>query len=650
VRAPDLVRTEIDRFWLAALEARGLRPVGPAPRARWLRRVTFDLTGLPPTPAEGDAFERDRAPGAEARVVDRLLASPRYGERWGRHWLDLVRYADTSGDNADFPIDEAYKYRDWVIASFNADRPYDEFVRAQLAGALLPVGPGGDEEARRRSGIVATGYLAIAKRFGSRADEHHLTIDDVIDNLGKTFLGLSLGCARCHDHKYDPVPQRDYFGLYGIFASTRFPMPGTEIFPAITDFTVLGTRAQAEEVRAREAEVAALARKVEALGQELKTLRPAGAQEPAAGARTAAVVRAEQLEARNKLERLVAKEDEYERAYAVSEGTPEDARVHRKGDPKALGDVAPRGWLQVLGGERVGPQDGSGRRALAGWLTSAENPLFARVMVNRIWQHHFGTGLVATPSDFGARGAPPTHPELLDFLAARFIEDGWSLKSMHRLIVLSRAYASDSVSSPAAVAVDPGNATLWRFSRRRLSAEELRDAMLAISGALDPSPPGAFAFPPRRDRKYTQHEPYVGQFRSLRRSVYALAQRGRRDPFFEVFDGNDANASTAVRGQSTTPLQALYLMNDASVHDLADRFAVRTALARRSDRDRIAHAYRLAFGRSPRAAERDEAVAYLQRAEATLAAAGVEAEARPRLALASWTRLLFSSNEFLHVD
>ncbi|HEX7899934.1 MAG TPA: PSD1 and planctomycete cytochrome C domain-containing protein [Planctomycetota bacterium] len=521
----------------------------PADRRTLIRRATYDLTGLPPSAEDVDAF---LAGGDFAKVVDRLLASPAYGEKWGRKWLDLVRYADTAGENSDFPAPHAWRYRNYVIGAFNRDLPYDQFVREQVAGDLLPE-PSAEQ-------ITATGYLAIARRFGHDTDKDmHLTHEDVIDTLGKSILGLTLGCARCHNHKYDPVTARDYYALYGIFASTRFPFPGCEAKQAPRD---------------------------------LVPLRPG------------------------------------EVAYAVAEGKPADARFHARGEPEQLGDAVPRRNLEILGGEILADPGKSGRLELARWLTAPKNPLTARVLVNRVWLGHFGRGLVATPSDFGTRGAPPTHPALLDYLARRFIDAGWSVKALHRLILESAAYQRASEGD-----VDVPYA---RFARRRLDAEEIRDALLAAGGELDLSPGAGHPFPPE-PWKFTQHAPFKAVYESKRRSVYLMTQRIQRHPFLALFDGPDTNASTARRDTSTVPTQALYFLNDPFFHARSEGLARR--LLALPAAERVAAAHRACFQRPPAAAEEASARAFL-------AAYGAPEPA----AWSAYARTLLGSNEFLYLD
>jgi hypothetical protein len=632
--------TPIDRFLLANLEAKGLKPVGLADRRTLLRRVTFDLTGLPPTPQEIDAFLGDKSADAWARVVDRLLASPHYGERWGRHWLDVVRYADTAGDNSDYPIPQMYRYRNWVIDAFNRDLPYDQFVRAQIAGDLMPAA---SEEDRQRK-LIATGYLANSRRHGSYEDARypwHLTIEDTIDNVGKAFLGLTLGCARCHDHKFDPLSARDYYGLYGIFASTRYPWPGIELDRVQRDLIPLAPAdVVAKETKFRQ-------QKLAEFDATIKRLEPA--KDSAA------------LKDAKKAREAFAKQPlPYEVVYAMTDGTNEpkkrigqvgDVRLQFKGEPERPGDVVRRGFPQVLGGQRLSAAaKGSGRLELAGWLTDPANPLTARVMVNRIWQYHFGRGLVATANNFGKQGRPPTHPELLDHLARQFMDGGWSVKAMHRQILLSRAYQLAGADDDTNLKSDADNAALWRFPRRRLDAEAIRDALLAVSGNLDRTPGGPHPFPEQGKWDFTQHRPFKAVYASNRRSVYLMTQRIQRHPFLGLFDGPDTNASTADRPTSTTPLQALFLMNDPFVHEQARKFAARLLAEAPDDAARVERGFVVAFGRPPTAEEHTQARDFLAQVDARLQTAGVPTERRPARVWESFARALFLSNEFVYVQ
>jgi hypothetical protein len=649
VRDRSWPESPIDRFILAKLEEKGLKPAPDADKRTLLRRVTFDLTGLPPTPEEMEAFLADDAPDAFARVVERLLASPHYGERWGRHWLDVVRYADTAGDNSDFPIPQMYRYRNWVIRAFNEDKPYGDFIREQLAGDLLPW----KTWEERNEKVVATGYLALARRFGSRVDDYpwHLTIEDTIDNLGRTFLGLTINCARCHDHKFDPISQEDYYGLYGIFAGTRYPWPGIELQQYQRDLVPLAPPEVVETaLRAREERRQGLEDELKRLEAEKKAVDRAVAEAalPSDGEAARARERAEELAraigaVRRERDLLPKTPLPFETAYAVSEGPPvRSVRVHLKGDPARLGAEVPRRFLTLLGARRVpDTEKGSGRLHLAEWLADPSNALAARVVVNRIWNYHFGRGIVPTPSDFGKQGKPPTHPELLDWLARRFLEDGGSFKAMHRRILLSRTYRMSGDDVPAGAAVDPANELFWRYPRRRLEAEAIRDAMLAVSGGLDRTPGGPHPFPPSTEWAFTQHKPFIAVYESPRRSVYLMTQRIRRHPFFGLFDGADPSASTAHRGASTTPLQALWFFNDPFVHEQARLLAARLRREAADPEARLERAYLLCFGRPPDSEEREAARGYL---EETARALGGEAPAWE-----SFARVLLRSGEFIYL-
>ncbi len=653
-------RGDIDRFLLAKLEERGLAPAADADRRGLLRRATYDLTGMPPTPEEMRTFLADVSADAFAKVVERLLASPRYGEQWGRHWLDVVRYADTTGCNSDFPVPSAYRYRNYVIDSFNADKPYDQFLREQIAGDLQP--SAGDED--RFQKIIATGYLATARRFASGPGDFHLTLEDLIDNLGKTVMGLSLACARCHDHKFDPVSARDYYALYGIFESTRFAFPGVESNKRTKDFTpLLSDPAEAKKRLAEGRELAELEARVKKLNDEKKSLERTGklgAAKPLPSLhaednvpvenppRTAKDVQHEIDLAKAKEKDLAQKADAYPKAYAVMEGAPiGNAKLHKKGDVGSPGDEVPRGFLTVLGGQTLPPEaHGSGRRELADWLTDRANPLTARVMVNRIWQYHFGRGLVRTPNDFGVRGERPTHPELLDWLAQRLVESGWSVKAMHRALMLSRAYQMASDATPASAEKDVNNDLFSHFNRRRLRAEELRDSILTIAGTLDPSPGAQHPFARESEWTYTQHVQFFGDFPTNKRSVYLMQQRIRKQAFLATFDGADTNATTAVRPVTNTPLQALWMMNAQFAHEQAAALAERVTRDFPDETARLSQISELILGRPAEPDEISTAREYLTRLQSALPAAN----RHPQAALASYCRVLFGANEFVFLE
>ncbi len=640
-------RTAVDHFVLTRLEQQGVTPAPLADKRTLLRRVTFDLTGLPPTPDEMKAFLADDSSLAWERVVDRLLASPRYGERWGRHWLDVVRYADTCGNASDYPVPQAHKYRDWVIAAFNRDLPYDQFVREQIAGDLL----GGTTDAERFERVTATGYLAIARRFGGdRMGEHHLTLEDTIDNLGRAFLGSSIACARCHDHKFDPFTQNDYYGLYGILSSTRYPFPGAEVGREQADFVPLLSAAEIEALQKPHRE------RVAALQAEVNQLQAAEAEAKKAAeglekaAQVAAATKALQ-EAQKKHQAAVKEAPPISNAYAVAEATIANAKIHLRGDPKRLGEEVPRHFPAIFGGQVLPTEvSTSGRLQLAEWISSPQNPLTARVMVNRIWQQHFGKGIVETPNDFGRQGTAPTHPELLDYLAKRFMESGWSVKSLHKLILLSHAWQLASSDVPASVQRDPQNGLYWRFTRRRLDAESLRDSLLFVSGELDETRGGAHPFPPANTWGWTQHNPFNAVYETKRRSIYLMQQRLKKNPYLAIFDGADPSSSTAVRLPSTTPLQALFMMNDPFAHSSANKLATRVIASGTDDPARLALLYQITLTRAPNADEQRECGEFLRSYRETLTARGTPA---PQVELDSWSalaRVMLSGNEFVFVD
>lgn len=891
--ADGIDRCEIDRFLTQKLNEATLKPMPPATRQQWIRRVTFDLTGLPPTADMVEEFVTDRSASAYTTVIDRLLDSKTYGERWGRHWLDVVRYADTAGETADYPTPLSYKYRNWVIDAFNADMPYDEFVQQQIAGDLLAdqliaspsgSGPGQipDELAKRyRDMRTATGFIAISRRFGFDVENyHHLTIQDTIDVVGQSMLGLTLGCARCHDHKFDPVNMQDYYAWYGIFDSTKYSFPGSEEKKRPYDLlSPLPAALMAERQREHDSRLASLDDAIAQVDADLKGItadidqiagaagffgfeqctlgqppsRPfmslgtatiaesaqspfnnlfpsgtrgitfpsntdnnafgrtlasvftpestqtlyynidfrnrsmaAGGQQayrfyighgpgtsgavematnhtsflikdgdhyepiaklemgqwynlqvtldlklkhfkgkltsssgtteiqpqafttgwdgiidytfvdkygPGSGATPAhdidnlridttpllpqdhslksATVSPEQpLELAAKIDsqqRLQQRLDEVtkqrdtlksvgpipvkERLYgAIEQDAPKNAQIQLRGEITRLGNEVPRRNLDILGGQLLQDPAASGRRQLADWITRDENPLFARVMVNRIWQQHFGRGLVGTENDFGTRGERPSHPELLDWLASRFKESGYSVKSMHRLIINSAAYRRASTFDEASAKIDPDARLLWRFNRRRLSAEEIRDAMLRVGGNLDQSMAGEHPFPAMDTWGFSQHAPFYGVYSTNRRSVYLMRQRLKRHPFLGLFDGADTNASTARRELTTVPTQALFLMNNEFVHEQAASFTKRICHETDDDTLRVERAHLIALGRSATPTEQEDARNFLATYQQEAIALQIPKNESQRTAWEAYARTMLTRNEFLFVD
>jgi hypothetical protein len=640
VRAPTWPRSKIDIFILAALDKRGLRPAKPADKRTLLRRATYDLTGLPPTPAEIDAFLADQSADAFARVVDRLLASPHYGERWGRHWLDVVRYTDSfdarivTGAGSIMDVTEAYRYRDWVVNALNRDLPYDQFIIHQIAGDLLPPQePGGINV----PGTIATGMLAIGNWGGGDADKEKLLTDiadDQVDVVSRAFLGLTMACARCHDHKFDPIPTEDYYSLAGIFFSShilRDPGPKTDGPPMLR--IPLLPPAEFHRRQQFQKRIAEMERQVKRITAEgfatlVTSLLPRSDGPLAAVGAYRYYLHRSQLAASKKEEWAALQKSSPPIPYAngCQEGgcplSPQvgthDARVHIRGRYDRLGKLVPRRFPRIIAGDHQQPiTQGSGRMQLAQWIASSGNPLTARVMVNRIWQHHFGEGIVRTPGNFGKLGEPPTHPELLDYLAHQFAESGWSIKAMHRAIMLSAVYQQASVPTPETLAADPDNRLFGRMNRRRLEAEEIRDSLLAASGRLDPTMGGRAS----------------QDFNLPRRTLYLMTIRSDRSSFRELFDAADSTAIVDKRTESTVAPQALFLLNHPFAMEQAKALANRTKeLGVHDNRGRIEQLYVSLYGRSPSEKEIEIGLAALEQ--------GLEA----------YCQLLLCSNEFMYVD
>ena len=617
----------IDAHVRGRLKEQGLQSVDLADRRTLIRRVTFNLTGLPPTPMEVEAFLKDQKADAWHRVVERLLASPRYGERWGRHWLDLVRYADTAGDAGDYPIPEAYKYRNYVIDAFNKDKPYNQFVREQIAGDQLPA----ENEEQRWEQTIATGYIAISRRIGVSPHKlRHITIEDTLNNLGKTFLGLTIGCARCHDHKFDPIPTADYYALYGIFDSSVYPHAGAEHSPHRHSFVYRMGKAKADEV------LKPFRSKLEPWNKKERdqfNLYQSFQREVVTGSITRQSVWAGLEGIRARRAEVAKTFPNSDIAYAIVDGSASDVSIHKQGNPRDLGPKVRRGFLQILGGQQLQENTkGSGRLELANWLTSSAEPLLARVIVNRIWHYHFGRGLVSTPSDFGVRGTAPTHPELLDMLAQYFIKSGWSMKTMHRLILDSETYRMAASEHAGNLAKDPDNHFLWRANRRRLDAEELRDSLLTFSAQLDITPGGRHPFPHRLTYFYRQHEPFQEKYVSNKRSIYQMQQRIQKNPYLDMFDGPDGGLHLGDRKASVTTLQALYFMNSKFIHEQAEAITERLP-----EEHKVEYLYELVFNRRAEEKELEFAESYF-------------AKDNSRQRWAGYVRSMLSSNEFLFVD
>jgi hypothetical protein len=574
-------RSDIDRFILAKQEERGLRPVKDAERPVLVRRLYFALIGLPPTPEEMSAAIEDSTPNWLDKLTDRLLQSPHFGERWGRHWLDIARYAESNGREDDLAFLEAWRYRDYVIAAFNKDKPYPRFIQEQIAGDLLPA----DSPAERDEHLIATGFLALtSKPRAQNNPEYDMDlIADQIDVTTRGFLGLTVQCARCHDHKFDPVPTREYYALAGIFESSWMLSGGA-------------TRGNGRKDKG--------------------PLRGVGLHQLSRGGE----------------------------AMGVKESRLTESRICKGGDSEDRGDSVPRGFLTAPSlswaspALKINPKQ-SGRLELAQWLSSRDNPLTARVAVNRVWHHLFGRGLTPSPDDFGTQGERPSHPELLDHLALQFMADGWSTKRLIKSIVLSRTYQLASTHDPACYEKDPDNILLWRTNRRRLEAEAIRDAFLAVSGQLDRTPPGASTMLLEGKRKTVKVR------ETNHRSVYLAVPRSSEAEIFKLFDGADPSLVVARRDVTTVPAQALYLMNSPFLAEQAKKFAARLSSAASDHAGRVDLAYRLAFARPVSDFEQETALAFVR--DYPKSKAGGKKSLDPWV---GFCRAVLSAAELRHVD
>ncbi|SIO27855.1 Planctomycete cytochrome C [Singulisphaera sp. GP187] len=619
VQGASWVRDDLDRFILARLEQEGLKPVGDADPQTLLRRLTFDLTGLPPTPEEIVAFVNDDSHDALDKLVDRLLASPAFGERWGRHWLDVARYGESTGSSRNIPYPHAWRYRDYVINAINKDKPFDQFIREQVAGDLLPAGSPEEKDEH----LIATGFLALGVKDVNQRFKVRFIMDNVdeqIDTVSRSVLGVTASCARCHDHKFDPIPTADYYALAGIFQSSdlcagvRNKMGGGGLDYYDTQLLLhLGPKsAAAAEPNEK---IAAATKAVAKARAELVAIRDSADSE-----KTGPDGRPKLAAARQKLNRLQAElialsdpaVNGAKLAFGVRDAkTVSDTQIRIRGEAEKLGPTVPRGFLTLLqfpDQPKVNPSQ-SGRLELAQWLTSEKNPLTPRVMANRVWQNLFGEGLVKSVDNFGISGDVPSHPELLDHLATQFVRDGWSVKTLVKRVVLSRAYRLSSENAEANDAVDPGNRLVWRHTPRRLHAEEIRDATLAAAGTLNLTPPEAS---PAKDMKVTElrnNEPRAKELakaarESHHRSLYLPLLRQLTPTSLEVFDFAEQGMVTGHRDTTTVATQALYLLNDPFVRreslSLAGRLLQRTDL---DDKDRVDLAYRLTVSRPATAAE-----------------------------------------------
>lgn len=698
------VRNPIDAFVLSKLEEKKLKPGAPADRRTLIRRAHFDLLGLPPCPEEVEEFVRDTAPDSYERLIDRLLMSPRYGERWGRHWLDVARYADTGGFETDIYFPNAWRYRDYVIKSFNEDKPFDRFVQEQVAGDELwpdnldlagsfDVPP---EKLAHLEARLGTGFYTIGPVYHEAAlngeQLRHEWLGDAVDATGEAFLGLTLGCARCHDHKFDPLSQRDYYSMAALFAGSE-----EREIPVVPKFDVFSFKSGYPEVlrvedyqaaiqrldkKARERAIEAVkARFPIEVGQayelpdELRSpeqkrlamrlemaLTEEGLRQNAAGKKLEPPFTLEEKAERERLIYELGKAAlgaslSYPAATVLghAEVVPE-VHIAVRGNFRQKGERVTPGFPAVLGGgNHVNGNGAARRKALALWLMQPEHPLTARVMVNRIWQGHFGRGIVGTPNDFGRQGEAPTHPELLDWLAVEFRERGWSIKSMHRLIMLSSTYRMSSASDASNEQIDPQNRFLWRMNRRRLEAETLRDSVLSVAGTLNLEMGGKPVIPPLSQEEQgglwskDQWPVSLDPRQHNRRSIYLYVKRSFPYPMFATFDMPDTSASCPRRETTTVAPQALAMLNSDFIVSQATHFAARLRGEYGDSPDQwIDEAWKLAFGRLPVPLEKDKALQFLSQNPQVEGDAAIEPAASTRLI--EFCIVVFNMNEFMYVD
>jgi cytochrome c553 len=680
VKNPAWPRNDIDRFVLAKLDEKGLAPTKDADPATLIRRVTFDLTGLPPTPKEVESFVAacnsalSTQHSALERLIDRLLASPAYGERWGRHWLDLARYGESTGSARNLPYPNAWRYRDYVIDAFNSDKPYDQFIREQIAGDLLP----STSQDQRDQQLIATGFLAIGvkdvnQRFKVRFVMDN--IDEMIDAMSRSVLALTVSCARCHDHKFDPIPANDYYALAGIFQSSdhcaglRNKMGGGGLDyyePAL--FLRLSSSVKTEPDPKLQEKIAAAKAAFDKAKAEFDaiSMTPEGKKLSSDGRPNQMIARLKKDKLQKELQALSDPLAGAPVAMGVRDAkTVGDTELRIRGEAEKLGPTVPRGFLTLIdvpGVPKINPQQ-SGRLELAQWLTNPKNTLTSRVIVNRVWHHLFGTGIVASVDNFGTTGESPSHPELLDYLAARFVREGWSIKKLVRALVLTHAYqlGSDIPPSPSGrgaggegnpLKLDPANRLLWRHSPRRLDAEEIRDAMLLASGKLDRTRPVGSPAMALSVIEMSNTSPLAKQMeeeakKSLRRSVYLPLLRTLTPRSLEVFDFAEQGLVVGSRDTTTVATQALYLLNDPFVQQQANALAKSLTQASLDESSRVNTAYQRALSRPASDKENERATSYIRDYEGAARKDGVS---DPNAAAwSSFCQALLASAEFRFV-
>ena len=647
------VQNPIDAFINARLAAQHLRPNTAADKRTLIRRATYDLTGLPPIPAEIDAFLADESEAAFTRVVDRLLESPHYGERWGRHWLDVARYADSNGLDENVAHGNAWRYRDYVVESLNNDKPYDEFVVEQLAGDLLD---SGDDLSLRHERLIATGFLVLGPKVLAEVDKAKLEmdiVDEQLDTVGRSLMGLTLGCARCHSHKFDPIGHDDYYALAGIFKSTR-TMETLKTIARWNEHSI----ARPEDTARLDEYTQRISNKKQQIETQLALAKrdlkpPTGETVPQdIEKQFPAETQAELQKLREELKQLEATPPDMPTAMGVAEGEIADTSIHLRGSHLTLGEVVPRRFPRVLARDDQTdlPDDRSGRLEFARWLTDGNHPLTARVMVNRIWRWHFGRGLVDTVDNFGLQGSPPTHPQLLDWLAVQFMESGWSIKAMHRLIMSSDVYQRDSGFNADNVQIDSANRFYWRCNIRRLEAEAIRDAMLAVSGTLDLTTGGSLLTTKNREFLFNHTSQDKSSYADIRRrSIYVPVIRNHLYDVFQLFDYTDASVLKGDRDTSTIAPQALFLMNSDLVTELTGSMADRLMSLETTRESRINRLFLEAYGRPVTDEEAERASQFLVKFEKLVSQQAGQADVPTAEAWQALCQSIVLSSEFVYI-
>ena len=647
-------QSDLDRFVLARLEAAGLSPSPKADKRTLIRRVTFDLTGLPPTPEEISAFLNDDRPEAYPELIERLLSSPAYGERWGRHWLDIARYADSNGLDENVAHGNAWRYRDYVVRSFNANKPFDQFIREQLAGDQLEAS---SEEVRNEL-LTATGFLSIGPKVLAEVNMPKMRmdiVDEQIDTVGRVFLGMTFGCARCHDHKFDPIDTADYYGLAGIFKSTRTMDTYTKVakWHEHPLKSAEATQMQADYDAQVAAKKMAIESTVKTADEALQASLPGGETPPESKeSQYPEATRAALTKLREELAALEKAPPELPTSMGVTEDEIVDVPIHVRGNPSRLGDVVPRHVPAVMKGPEMPGFSGqhSGRRELAEWLVNDHHPLTSRVLVNRVWRWHFGRGLVASADNFGLLGEKPSHPELLDWLATEFIRREWSLKKMHRLILLSSTYQQSALVSSEAATADPDNRLWSRFPVRRLAAEEIRDSLLFVSSQLDATMGGSLLKVKNRGYLFDHTSIDTTDYNSPRRSLYLPVIRNNVFEMFQLLDFPDPAVTTGDRATTTVAPQALMMMNSDFVMQAADALAGRVLTTNSTDSERVKTIYLTCLGREPSDEEISQDLQLIQDTLQTFASDGRSDKDRLAAAWSVACQVVLASSEFVYLQ